>query len=484
MGPCGDNHPANAASPEKTQPCGVVSLCLLRLFAQRPADCGCQLSVRADCVVVPFGMQSMLRSLGVPPMASLDPLAKALLISTETLAVLLVLFLLLACFGRSVGRQSEKKWQASASLWPSALPAPLVLERSHLVNQAGLKLRRFTIRAPKPTGACILLHGYGQSAHFEFLCADQPGGPHSTWNDSILAHLVAAGISVYAIDLQGHGESEGARGLRGFFEKFDDLAGDALLLHEEVQRETGGGLPIFWLGTSMGGAVAARAAQMRPRCMSGLVMIAPMISLEKVAEKSVFGPIRNRHLKPVAGFLSWLLPALPLIKKSDSVLAQQLDDEFRADVTNYTGSVRVRVAYHFDLACREFLRKGGPQALERIECPALLALHANADTMTEPHGSISLFERASCDRKTLVLISGPDGEPGLCRTSVDGVVSDGLSTGGGRSTRRSGKAAMALSELQGLNMWHSITTEPGCEKVSIAVAAWVAEEAGRAATRP
>ena len=400
----------------------------------------------------------------------------------ELLAGAAVLFLFLFCFGRNTGRQSEKKWKAAASLWPASLPAPLVLERSCLINKKKLKLRRFTVRAPSPVGACVIVHGYAQSTHYEFLCADFPGGPHSTWEDSILQHLVSAGISVYAIDLQGHGESEGARGLRGFFERFDDLAEDLLQLHDEVEKETGGQLPIFWCGTSMGGALAARAAQMRPHCMAGLVMLAPMISLVKVAQKSIAGPIRNCHLKPVAGFLSWLLPTLPLIKKSESVVNQQEQAEFRADTTNYTGSVRVRVGYHFDLTCREFLKHGGPKSLEKIQCRSMLALHANADTMTEPNGSLQLFERASCAHKTLVLISGPDGEPGLTRTSVDGVVNDGLDVGG-PTTRSSSKASAALRNLQGLNMWHSITTEPGCDKVSMAVAAWIAEEATRARSR-
>ena len=42
-----------------------------------------------------------------------------------------------------------------------------------------------------------------------------------------------------------------------------------------------------------------------------------------------------------------------------------------------------------------------------------------------------------------------------------------------------GNAMAALESLHGLNMWHSITTEPGCQKVSIAVAEWIAEEAAR-----
>ena len=56
-------------------------------------------------------------------------------------------------------------------------------------------------------------------------------------------------------------------------------------------------------------------------------MLAPMISLEKVTQKSVLGPIKNKHLVPVSGFLSFLVPTLPLIAKSDSVLAQQIDKE-------------------------------------------------------------------------------------------------------------------------------------------------------------
>ena len=242
-----------------------------------------------------------------------------------------VFFGALSGFGRSVGRQSNKKWKAAESLWPRQLPQPLVLERSYLVNRHRLKLRRFTIKAERPKAACILVHGYGQSAHFEFLCANFPGGPHSTWDDSILQHLADEGISCYAMDLQGHGESEGARQLRGYFEEFDDLAIDLLQLHKVVREETGSELPIYWLGCSMGAAVACRATQINPDCgVSGMVMLAPMISLDKVFQKSVLGPIKNKHIAPIGGLLAFLVPTLPLIAKSESVLAQQIDKEVHA----------------------------------------------------------------------------------------------------------------------------------------------------------
>lgn len=212
----------------------------------------------------------------------LVPLVVGEAIKKELGLTLFALFGLGACFGRLVGRQSWAKWKAAASLWPSKLPTPHKLERCTIINRHGLKLCRFTIRAQRPKAACVLIHGYGQSAHFEFLTAKYPGGPHSEWEKSILQQLVDAGVSCYAMDLQGHGESEGARGLRGFFEAFDDLAIDLLQLHDVVRRETDGSLPIFWLGTSMGGAVACRAVQMRASAPDGLVMLAPMISLAKV----------------------------------------------------------------------------------------------------------------------------------------------------------------------------------------------------------
>eukprot|EP00966_Prymnesium_polylepis_P130903 3027431-Prymnesium_polylepis.1 len=293
-------------------------------------------------------------------------------------------------------------------------PPQLNLERGYLTNRHRLKLRRFTIRADRPKAACILTHGYGQSAHFEFLCATYPGGPHSTWDDSILQHLADAGISCYAIDLQGHGESEGARGLRGFFEAFDDLAIDLLQLHDVVREETGGTLPICeWRARSLRSFTGRRIRHPRPQIgsdapwavpwlaaphrssriavcggrsqtlhamsealgaihhrdtslsagtqphrlpgalllawrwlaspraprrvalhcdrtgVSGMVMLAPMISLDKVTQKSVLGPIKNKHLVPIGGLLSFLVPTLPLIAKSESVLAQQIDREVR-----------------------------------------------------------------------------------------------------------------------------------------------------------
>eukprot|EP00325_Prymnesiales_sp_UTEX-LB-985_P016833 CAMPEP_0174752382 /NCGR_PEP_ID=MMETSP1094-20130205/101907_1 /TAXON_ID=156173 /ORGANISM="Chrysochromulina brevifilum, Strain UTEX LB 985" /LENGTH=283 /DNA_ID=CAMNT_0015958021 /DNA_START=41 /DNA_END=888 /DNA_ORIENTATION=- len=70
---------------------------------------------------------------------------------------LLGTFGFLSCFGRSVGRQSKKKWSAAATLWPAKLPNSLHLQRGYLINRHRLKLRRFTVEAERPKAACILV---------------------------------------------------------------------------------------------------------------------------------------------------------------------------------------------------------------------------------------------------------------------------------------------------------------------------------------
>ena len=70
---------------------------------------------------------------------------------------------------------SQEEWRAAETSGRQATE-PLVLERNYLVNRHRLKLRRFTIQAERPKAACILVHGYGQSAHFEFLCATYRAG--------------------------------------------------------------------------------------------------------------------------------------------------------------------------------------------------------------------------------------------------------------------------------------------------------------------
>ncbi len=138
--------------------------------------------------------------------------------------------------------------------------------------------------------------GFGGGARFDFLRATHPGGPHANYKDSVIEVYRRAGLTVLTYDQQSHGDSEGVvPGARCFFERFDDLAVDLLKVrafedyhytttvssrqppaahlcehlshtqvHESFAAALPPGLPIFWMGLSMGGAVIVRASQLQP----------------------------------------------------------------------------------------------------------------------------------------------------------------------------------------------------------------------------
>ncbi|QHF25157.1 alpha/beta fold hydrolase [Rathayibacter sp. VKM Ac-2804] len=111
-----------------------------------------------------------------------------------------------------------------------------------------------TTRAPE-TRTALLLHGLG--------------GASGTWW-RVAAALTAAGWSVTAPDLRGHGT-----GRRGGSSRHDDYADDALAL-----RAPGGAWDLV-VGHSLGGAVAVRAAARDTGWARRLVLLDPVLRLEE-----------------------------------------------------------------------------------------------------------------------------------------------------------------------------------------------------------
>ena len=90
---------------------------------------------------------------------------------------------------------------------------------------------------------------------------------HSGLYEWPAAQLVQRGLAVYALDLRGHGKSEGER---LYVDKFGDYVSDvAQLVDTAKSREPG--LPTFVLGHSAGGVVACIYALEHQRDVSGLV---------------------------------------------------------------------------------------------------------------------------------------------------------------------------------------------------------------------
>jgi len=157
-----------------------------------------------------------------------------------------------------------------------------------------------------------MTHGIKAHAMFEWNIADE-SGRHCVFTGSISEKLSSMGFHVFAYDQQSHGLSEGLSGKRCYVNKFDDLAHDLLqfagLARKLVVESVGeNSLPLFALGESMGGGVVCRAAQLDPSSFAGLVLLAPMLSVENLAKSRI-----NRIMRPIGGFLSTVAPKARLL---------------------------------------------------------------------------------------------------------------------------------------------------------------------------
>jgi len=218
--------------------------------------------------------------------------------------------------------------------------------------------------------------------------------------------LLSAGYIVHTLDQQSFGHSEGARGLRGFFEDFDDMPKENLeYLKATIMKEpSASSLPLFLFGVSMGGATAVRMAQMEPHMFRGMILYAPMLRLEEVKKKKVVACITNGHLASLAGCLSKAVPTLPIAKPALNEIFPLTQKEFDDDELNYHADVRSRVGAEF-MRITEWFMSGG---LDSVSVP-FAVFHASHDTFVDPIGSQKLMDMAkSTDKKYFKVGTGLD----------------------------------------------------------------------------
>ena len=77
--------------------------------------------------------------------------------------------------------------------------------------------------------------------------------------------------------------------------------------------------PLFLAGCSLGGCIAVHAAHQRPGLFRGAALLAPMLSLEKASRHGL-----NPYLRPIAGFVSWLVPTAPIAATTRNTLYPHL----------------------------------------------------------------------------------------------------------------------------------------------------------------
>ncbi|KAL4858716.1 Protein Hikeshi [Chlorella vulgaris] len=247
-------------------------------------------------------------------------------------------------------------------------------------NKDGLALQTYFWPAADAKAVVLFVHGHGAHLMFEILRQTSLGQPMQ-YGGSWVEQWNKRGISVCGLDLQGCGRSEGKGGLRFFIERFEDYVADVLQLARVVRDEalgvTGfGRLPVFICGISLGGCIAFNAVLADQAAGEGLiqgtVLMAPMLSLEKVSRKGL-----NPYLRPIANLLSKLVPTAAIVATERNTLYPNIQAQWDADPLVSHSNTRVRNA-------SEYLRitEASMQRLEEFQGPLLL-FHSENDTMSE-----------------------------------------------------------------------------------------------------
>ena len=199
--------------------------------------------------------------------------------------------------------------------------------------------------------------------------------------------LTARGYSVWAFDLRGHGQSAGPRVAPDDWNDYvDDL--DRFLAKVEHEEP---GQPIFLFGHSMGGAIAARTAEVHQPALAGLVLSGAALAID--APPLLLAATR------MSGALTPRFPALKLDNhdfSSDPAAGAAMDSDPLISQPPAPASTAAGLVDGIEHIWAD---------LPRLQMP-LLALHGSADKLTAPAGSRMLIEQASARDKTLRIYPG------------------------------------------------------------------------------
>ncbi|MCD7466153.1 hypothetical protein HAX54_002581 [Datura stramonium] len=233
-----------------------------------------------------------------------------------------------------------------------------------------------------PRGVIFMVHGYGNDISWTFQATP--------------IHLAKNGFACFALDLEGHGQSQG---LKAYVPSVDLVIDDCLSFFDFVmtQNPEFQDLPKFLFGESMGGAICLLIHLKSPSQFNGAILIAPMC---KISDK-----VRPRW--PIPQFLTFIarfaptlaiVPTADLLDKSVKVPEKRIIGGMNPN--RYFGKPRLGTVVEL-LRVTDYVSS----KLCDVNLP-FLVLHGSADVVTDPEVSRELYKLSKSTDKTLKIYDG------------------------------------------------------------------------------
>ena len=215
-------------------------------------------------------------------------------------------------------------------------------------------------------------------------------GEHSGRYGNVVRSLLPKGITIWALDHRGHGQSEGPRGhILSFGEYIDELYTLVQMSREGLPE----GMKCFLMGHSMGGLIALNFALRYPDMIDGVIVSSPSLGLKAKVPliKGALGMI-----------MSSIWPGLALGNELDASKISHDEEVVRAYLNDPLVHDRISARWF-----TEFLStiKAVSSLASKMEVSILMQV-AGDDYLVDANASKAFFEKLILKDKALYIYDG------------------------------------------------------------------------------
>ncbi|ETW15647.1 hypothetical protein PFFVO_05427 [Plasmodium falciparum Vietnam Oak-Knoll (FVO)] len=309
-----------------------------------------------------------------------------------------------------------------------------IFRASSFYNKDGLLIKSYSWEVREPLGIIILIHGLASHIRFGFLKQNAKivnndhavlidGDNYYIYEGSWIEKLNKNGYSVYGLDLQGHGESDGYQNLKLHIKDYDDYIYDLIdfikrvkkssILESETrsdtldkeQIETFENLPIYLAGFSMGANIMLRAMELLNNTnddlitkgsIKGLVSLSGMFSIKAVGSPDSFK--YKYFFSPVMNLMSSIGPTDRISKSKKSYeRCPYVNDLISFDKVRYDGTITKNLAYGL-MKSVDTLNKNMDRIPKNIP---ILFIHSKTDNICTYEDALLFFNKLNNSNKEI-----------------------------------------------------------------------------------